>query len=93
MTTFTYDANDNVLTETNALGKTTNTYDSNDHRTSITDPLGNVTRFTYNILGKVLTTTVAQRRPRLTAPSTLLATLRFQNKSLAHSTRISTLPG
>jgi RHS repeat-associated protein len=28
-----------------------------DRRTSITDPLGNVTQFTYNALGKVLTTT------------------------------------
>ena len=54
--TFAYDTNDNVLTETNALGKTTiYTYDGVDNRTSVTDALGNRSEFTYNSLGRVLT--------------------------------------
>jgi len=56
--TFTYDANGNVATKTDALGNTTTyTYEPLFAKlTSITDPLGNTTRYTYDAFGHVLTT-------------------------------------
>jgi len=56
---FTYDANGNPLTATDALGNTTRfTYDPVFNKvTSITDPLGNVTQFAYNLRGNLLSTT------------------------------------
>ena len=48
-TTYTYDYNDNMLTETNALNHTTSyTYDANDNVTQITDANGNATNLTYD---------------------------------------------
>jgi RHS repeat-associated protein len=58
---FTYDANGNVLTATDALGNTTRfTYESIFNKpSSVTDPLGNLTRFTYDAHGNLLTRTDA----------------------------------
>lgn len=48
-TTYTYDNNDNMLTETDALSHTTSyTYDANDNVTQITDANGHSTNFTYD---------------------------------------------
>ncbi|MBR6064657.1 MAG: S-layer homology domain-containing protein [Bacteroidales bacterium] len=48
-TTYTYDNNDNMLTETDALNHTTTyTYDANDNVTKITDAKGNATNLTYD---------------------------------------------
>ena len=48
-TTYTYDNNDNMLTETDALNHTTSyTYDANDNVTKITDAKGNATNLTYD---------------------------------------------
>lgn len=48
-TTYTYDNNDNMLTETDALNHTTSyTYDANDNVTQITDANGNATNLTYD---------------------------------------------
>jgi YD repeat-containing protein len=45
----TYDINNNVLTDTDALGNTTSyTYDQNDKQTSVTDPQGHVTQYRYD---------------------------------------------
>jgi RHS repeat-associated protein len=54
---YTYDANGNMLTRTDALGNTaTFTYEPTFGQvTSFTDPLGNVTRYTYDSHGNVLT--------------------------------------
>ena len=54
---FTYDANGNVLTQTDALGNTTTyTYEPVYNKvTSTTDPLGDVTTFTYDSFGNMLT--------------------------------------
>jgi RHS repeat-associated protein len=56
---YTYDANGNVLTETDALGNTTTyAYDPVFNKvTSITDPLGHTTTFTYDVRGNLLTQT------------------------------------
>ena len=49
---FTYDARDNKLTQTDALGNTSSfSYDANDNLLSETDPLGNITSYTYNAGG------------------------------------------
>jgi RHS repeat-associated protein len=52
---FTYDAGGNVLTSTDALGKTTSfTYEPQfNHVASITNPLGEITRFTYDSRGNL----------------------------------------
>ena len=48
-TSYTYDNNDNMVTETDALNHTTNyTYDANDNVTKITDAKGNATNLTYD---------------------------------------------
>jgi RHS repeat-associated protein len=48
-TTYTYDNNDNMLTETDALNHTTSyTYDADDNVTQITDANGHSTNFTYD---------------------------------------------
>jgi len=57
-TTYTYDSNRNLLTETDPLGHvTTYTYDSNRNITSVTDALGKTTSYTYNSLNKVTSIT------------------------------------
>lgn len=54
-TTFTYDTNGDLLTTTNADGKTTTfTYDTYGYLTTITDALTNNTNFTYDILGNLM---------------------------------------
>jgi RHS repeat-associated protein len=54
----TYDANSNMLTQTDPAGNvTTNTYDGSRNLLSTTDPLGHVTKYTYNSCNKILTTT------------------------------------
>lgn len=57
--TFTYDDNGNVLSRTDALGKTTTfTYEPNFNKAaSITDPLGHVTSFSYDSRGNLVATT------------------------------------
>jgi YD repeat-containing protein len=57
-----YDANGNVLTRTDELGRTTTyTYDTKNNVTSVSVPLGNgtnaVTSYTYNSFAEVLTAT------------------------------------
>lgn len=48
-TTYTYDNNDNMLTETDALNHITSyTYDANDNVTQITNANGKATNFTYD---------------------------------------------
>ncbi len=56
---FTYDANGNILTRTDALGNTTTfTYESVFNKvTSVTDPLGHVTTSTYDATGNLRTNT------------------------------------
>lgn len=58
---YTYDANGNVLSRTDATGRTTQyTYEPVFNKVaSITDPLGNVTQFTYDAKGNLLTATDA----------------------------------
>jgi RHS repeat-associated protein len=58
---FTYDANGNLLSKTDALGnRTTYTYDPVFSKVaSITDPLGNVSRFAYDANGNLLARTDA----------------------------------
>ncbi|HVN87418.1 MAG TPA: DUF6531 domain-containing protein, partial [Candidatus Binatia bacterium] len=53
---FTYDANGNMLTRTDALGHTTTyTYEPTFNKvSSVTDPLGNTTNFTYDTHGNLL---------------------------------------
>lgn len=59
-TSRSYDADDNLLSETNALGFATSySYDGSGNRLSVTDPLGKITRFTYDGNGNVLTITNA----------------------------------
>jgi RHS repeat-associated protein len=54
---WTYDANLNVVSETDALNRTTTyTYDSDDNQLTQTDATGTIT-YTYNSLGQVLTKT------------------------------------
>ena len=48
MTAYTYDANGNVLTTTNATGVTTNTYDTVGNLTSTTDPNGRLITYVYD---------------------------------------------
>jgi RHS repeat-associated protein len=58
ITTFTYDSNQNLKTQTDALGKITNyTYDANGFQTSITDPLHHVKSKVYNQFGGVTSET------------------------------------
>ena len=58
VTSFTYDANQNVLTRTNALGNTwTYTYDATGNLTSAKDPLGNLTRRDWDARGRLLAVT------------------------------------
>ena len=57
-TTMAYDKGDNLLSVTEAMGKTTQlTYDNRDRITTATDPLGNITRWTYDTESHVLTET------------------------------------
>lgn len=60
LTTYTYDANQNLTTRTNALGKTwTYTYDANGNLTSAKDPLGNITQKNWDARGRLLSVTDA----------------------------------
>lgn len=53
-TSFSYDANGNVLTSTDPLGNVTSfAYDGNDRRTSRTDALGRVTTYQYDLRGNL----------------------------------------
>ncbi len=53
----TYDANGNLLTHIDALGRTTSyAYDALNDTTAITDPMGNVTHMTYDTHGNLLST-------------------------------------
>jgi RHS repeat-associated protein len=63
VTTRTYDADDNLLTETNPAGKTRSfTYDALGRRLSESDALGHTVRYTYNGFGQMLTYTDADGR-------------------------------
>jgi RHS repeat-associated protein len=66
-TSYTYDANNRLASETTPKGeKTTYTYDANGYRSSVVEPRGNVqganpddyrTTYTYDAAGRLLTTT------------------------------------
>ncbi len=57
-TTYTYNNAGQVLTATTGLpSTTTNTYDDRGDLTSTTDPDGNTTSYSYDLLGRLLTTT------------------------------------
>jgi YD repeat-containing protein len=52
VTTYTYDASGDLLSQTDSLGQqTTYTYDSQHNLTSVTDPLGHKTTYTYDSQG------------------------------------------
>jgi len=56
-TSYTHDAQGNVLTKTEpGVGTTWYSHDANGNTTSVKDPLGNITTYTYNSLSQVLTT-------------------------------------
>lgn len=57
LTTYRYDFDDQLLSETTAGATTGYTYDPDGNRTSVTDPLANETTFTYNHRGQILTAT------------------------------------
>ncbi len=58
VTTSTYDANDNLLTQTNGRGKTTtNVYNAQDQLVTSTDAIGGVTSYTYTAKGQIQTAT------------------------------------
>ncbi len=59
--TMTYDADDNLLTTTDHLGRTTRfAYDANRNPIATTDPLGNVISKTYDLAGRLVSTTDAR---------------------------------
>ncbi len=59
-TSFTYDENGNVLSQTDPNGNTrTFTYDEYGNKLTDTDPLGNTTAFTYDDLGNITSITDA----------------------------------
>lgn len=63
VTTYTYDADRNLLSETDALDNTTSyTYDGNGNRTSVTDPMNRTTTYTYNGFGQVTSVTDPEGR-------------------------------
>ena len=57
VTSYTYDANHDLLTKTDPSGTTTYAYDTEGDPTSVTDPLGQTTRSTYNTFGEVTSVT------------------------------------
>jgi len=60
ITSFTYDADGNVLSKTEpGIGTTTYTYDSKGNILSVKDPLNQTTMYTYNGFGQALTITGA----------------------------------
>lgn len=62
-TTYTYDANNNLLSSTDANGSTsTYIYDADRKVTSVTDAAGNTTTYTYNSYGQVTSMTDSQGR-------------------------------
>jgi RHS repeat-associated protein len=57
VSTNTWDSHGNLLTHTDALGRTTTySYDALNDVTSITDPMGNLTTMTYDVHGNLLST-------------------------------------
>ncbi len=74
ITSFTYDAQGNVLTQTNPLGQAVSfgTYDANGRPGTMTDANGVVTLFTYDGMGRALTiTNQAPGNPSLNAVTTI----------------------
>jgi RHS repeat-associated protein len=63
VTTYNYDGNRNLLSETDALDNTTSyTYDGNGNRTSVSDALGRTTSYTYNGFGQITSVTDPEER-------------------------------
>jgi len=62
VTARTYDGNNNLLSESNAVGATYYAYDGNGNQTNVIDALGHTTSFTYDGNGNMLTQTDALNR-------------------------------
>jgi len=66
-TTYAYDANQNLVSQTDPSGNTTiYTYDANGNRTSIKDPAGDVSTKVYNQFSEITSATDAVQPPNTT---------------------------
>ncbi|GFE56722.1 RHS repeat-associated core domain-containing protein [Geobacter sp. AOG1] len=103
VTSYTYDANRNMLTKTEpVVGTTTYTYDANGNMTSEKNPLNQTTTYTYNGLGQVLTSSGPQGTTTntydgsgnlLTATDAANATTTYEYDAKGNMTKITTAKG
>ena len=88
-TTYTDDANGNILSETDPLGRTTTyTYNGFNEPTSVTDPSGVTTTYTYDVDGNLTSTS----RPLLGTSQNQITTYTYANPAHPGQVTASTDP-